>query len=355
MKGRPSEYGSMALAFILPLLVSALSAPATSATKAERAEYKKAPGPYRVEAVRYDWQDKARNRPVPVKIYCPATGDGPFPVIIFSHGAGGSREGYEYLGRQWASYGYVSVHVQHKGSDEEIWRGTSGPLAALRKAVADPRNAVERPRDVSFAIDRVEEMNRTESPFRGRLDLTRVGVAGHSFGAWTTLAVVGETFILPGGRQLTFTDPRVRAAISMSAPAPRGRNTPASAFGGIRVPCLHMTGTLDDSPMGDTKAPERRIPYDNINGADQYLVTFVDGDHMIFSGRGRLPVGAKDALFQDLIRMGTTAFWDAYLLDDPGAKAWLADGGYAAALDKNGRLEAKLKQSAASGPPAGRP
>jgi predicted dienelactone hydrolase len=47
----------------------------------------------------------------------PATGPGPFPVIVFSHGLGGSREGYKYLGRHWASYGYVAVHVEHLGSD----------------------------------------------------------------------------------------------------------------------------------------------------------------------------------------------------------------------------------------------
>ena len=39
-------------------------------------------------------------------------------MIVFSHGLGGTRDGYEYLGRHWASYGYVSVHLQHKGSDD---------------------------------------------------------------------------------------------------------------------------------------------------------------------------------------------------------------------------------------------
>src|SRR5581483_4684895 len=76
-----------------------------------------------VEAVRYDWVDAKRHRDVPVKIYYPKTGDGPFPVIVFSHGLGGSREGYEYLGNYWASHGYVSVHLQHLGSDDSVWKG----------------------------------------------------------------------------------------------------------------------------------------------------------------------------------------------------------------------------------------
>ena len=72
-------------------------------------EYRKPAGPAAVETVAYDWHDAKRDRRVPVKIYYPKTGNGPFPVIIFSHGLGGSREGYEYLGRHWASWGYVSV------------------------------------------------------------------------------------------------------------------------------------------------------------------------------------------------------------------------------------------------------
>src|ERR1700722_18408724 len=75
-----------------------------------------------VDFVRHEWRDAKRERTVPVKIYFPKTGEGPFPVIIFSHGLGGSREGYEYLGRYWASHGYVSVHLQHAGSDSAVWR-----------------------------------------------------------------------------------------------------------------------------------------------------------------------------------------------------------------------------------------
>ena len=53
------------------------------------------PGAFPVATVEYVWHDNARDRDVPVKIYYPRTGDQPLPVIIFSHGLGGSREGYE--------------------------------------------------------------------------------------------------------------------------------------------------------------------------------------------------------------------------------------------------------------------
>ena len=91
---------------------------------------------------RFDWVDTARQRHVPVKIYLPEKGAGPFPVIVFSHGLGGSREAYEYLGRHWASYGYVIAHIQHEGSDDQVWKGQEHPGRALQQAAGDVRNAI---------------------------------------------------------------------------------------------------------------------------------------------------------------------------------------------------------------------
>ena len=54
---------------------------------------------------------------MPVKIYYPVDLSEPAPAVIVSHGLGGSREGYAYLGRHLASHGYVVVHVTHLGSD----------------------------------------------------------------------------------------------------------------------------------------------------------------------------------------------------------------------------------------------
>ncbi len=314
---------------LLAVPVMPAQAPATSPRT-----YKAEPGPSIVTATLLDWHDAARSRQVPVKIYAPATGQGPFPVIVFSHGLGGSREGYEYLGRHWASWGYVSVHVDHQGSDTAALKKGGRLLKNLREAAGDPRNAVARPLDVRFVLDRLEKLNQGGSPLSHRLDLTRIGMAGHSFGSWTTMAVAGQ-----GG---TFAEPRVKAAIAMSTPAPRQKDYDR-VYRDVHIPILHMTGTEDDSPIGETRAAERRIPYDHIQGADQYLVTFQGGDHMVFSGRLMQAERPKDPVFHSLILQGTTAFWDAYLKGDAAAKAWLTNGGYAAVLGKDGRLEEKLR------------
>jgi len=129
--------------------------------------------------------------------------------------------------------------------------------------------------------------------------------------------------------------------VEMSAPVPRGADLDR-AYAKITIPLLHMTGTLDDSPIGDTKAAERRVPFDRIQAPGQYLVIFQGGDHMIFAGQRRqASQGEKDARFRDLILQGTTAFWDAYLKDAAAARSWLSRGGYAGALGADGKLEVK--------------
>lgn len=323
---------------LLPLLLSLVLAAPACAGKTPAAgpsgPYKKDAGPHAVQVHLFEWTDAGRNRLVPVKIYLPE-GKGPFPVVVFSHGLGGSREGYEYLGRHWASHGYVSVHPQHLGSDDGIFRGATGDF---RDALG-PDAALARPQDVRFVLDRLEAASREPGALQGKLDLRRPGMAGHSFGAWTTLVVAGQT--LPG-EGTHFADPRFRAAIALSPSLTENvKETAEEAYKTIRIPLLHMTGTLDDSPIGPfPKAADRRIPFDHIRGAEQYLSTFDGGDHIIFAGYLAEP-GSKEALFLDLIREATTAFWDAYLKEDAAAKRWLAEGGYGAALGKAGRWERK--------------
>src|SRR5947208_2954195 len=115
-------------------------------------------------SVKYEWHDSARDRSVPVKIYYPTKGTAPFPVIIFSHGLGGSRDDYAYLGRYWAGCGYIAVHLQHLGSDSAIWKNAANIIEAglaFTDAVADLRNAINRPLDVTFAIDHLCRLNTT--------------------------------------------------------------------------------------------------------------------------------------------------------------------------------------------------
>ena len=305
------------------------------------------PGRFKVEVQRFDWHDGKRDRDVPATVYLPQrrTNDGSAPVIIFSHGLGGTRDGYEYLGRHWASHGFVTVHLQHPGSDDGVWKGTARPMEAMRAATTNPQNITHRPRDVSFAIDELTRLEKADAAWRGRVDLSRLGVAGHSFGAYTTLAVAGQ-----GGTLLSARDERVKAAIPISAPATKGARP--SIYDAITIPLLHLTGTKDDSPIGHTSPSDRRIPFDRIQNAPEFLITFEGADHLVFGGR-RTQSGDVPTL--QMVKASTTAFWEMTLRDDAKARAWLNEtNGFKAALGTLGTFEQKTPRRLTGLRPAGK-
>jgi dienelactone hydrolase len=297
------------------------------------------PGKWEVQKQLVDWKDTGRDRIVPVAIYMPK-GDGPFPIIFFSHGLGGSRDGYAYLGNHWASWGYCCIHLEHEGSDSSVWQDKQ-PAKAWQdmKKAANAQNARQRVLDMQFAIAMLDRLNQ-QLPYKGKLDTKRIGIAGHSFGAQTTLAMVGAS------RDKTTVDERIKAAIPMSAPVLRGPLglVRDNIYGEVAVPCLHMTGTLDDSPIGDTKAADRRFPYDSINKADQYLIILNGGEHKIFSGpSGRAVASPPNELFWKLILGSSTAFWQTYLKDDTQARAWIQKGDLKHYLASAATLEEKIQ------------
>jgi len=307
-----------------------VAGPVVAQEKAWRAD----PGPSKVATVRFEWKDAKRDRVVPVRIYHPKDLAETAPLVIFSHGTGGSRDGYAYLGNFWASHGYISVHPQHAGSDTQAFVGAANLMEAMKKAIADPKNAVERPKDVSFVLDKLAELNKDDATFKGKLNLGAVALGGHSFGAHTAMVTAGQWM---GG--LDVRDKRIRAIIPMSAPAPKVKRD--DAYAGISVPVLLMSGTLDDSPLGDTKAKDRRVPFDGLTFCDRYFINFEGGDHMIFSGRAKSE-RKQDAEYQRCIKQSSLAFLDMYLKHDAKAAAWFTGKGLPDYLGKLATVESKL-------------
>ena len=199
----------------------------------------------RVRTLEMSVKDEGRKREIPIRVYLP-TRTTPQPIVLFSHGLGGSRENSAYLGKHWAARGYVAVFLQHPGSDTSVWKDKPKDerMDALRQA-ANLQNFLLRVKDVSAVLDQLDRWNKTAGhPLAGRLDMNRVGMSGHSFGAVTTQGVSGQS--VPGGTR-AFTDPRIKAAISMSPSSPR-RGDPKTAFAGVKIPWLLMTGTRTSPP-----------------------------------------------------------------------------------------------------------
>ena len=296
--------------------------------------------------------DASRDRDVPVKIYAPRDGDGPFPVILFAHGLGSSRQGYVFLGREWASRGYVSIHTQHVASDSEVLR-TKG-FRAIYRAAMNSKEYGDRPRDVSFVIDTMEARARAgTSGIWSRLDLSRIGAAGHSYGAHTALTLSGMLVNFPDAPGTSFRDERVKAALILSPPSMEWSPSPES-FVPVHVPTMHMSGTRDTSRLWGTNLAHRRRAFDNITGAPRFFLNLDGGNHQTFADRetvalakrnGRLdrndpPVlrkrDEKQQRYVDLIFEYSNLFWDAYLRGSAEAKARLASATPAGATFERG-------------------
>lgn len=286
------------------------------------------------------FHDDSRSRVVPVKIYAPRNSQGPLPVILFSHGLGSSRQGYVYLGRAWAARGYVSIHVQHAASDSEVLRRKG--MLAIYHAAYDATEYRDRPGDIRFVIDVLERRSKTSDAGSvwSRLDLSRIGVAGHSYGAHTALTLGGMLVNFPDEGTVSELDPRVRAALLLSAPTMEWSPT-EKEFAPIAIPTMHMSGTLDSSRLWRTNLQHRRRAFDSISGAPRYFLNIDGATHQTFADlesmwiakqNGRLD-GDEPPLLQvrapqhqrriDLITSYSIAFWDAYLRESTASKQWL--------------------------------
>ncbi len=147
-----------------------------------------APGPYGV-APKQTWNlvDESRDRRFYVDVYRPQQWKpGKTPVLIFSHGLASRPEDFDIAAKKMASYGFVVALPQHPGSD--IIQAQALLNRTSRQGYF-PTEFIDRPKDISYVIDELERRNARE--FGDRLELTKVGVAGHSFGGYGALAVAG--------------------------------------------------------------------------------------------------------------------------------------------------------------------
>ncbi len=290
------------------------------------------------------WTDASRQRNLPLRLRLPA-GSGPVPLVLFSHGLGGSVDAGSLWAEAWAQAGIATLHLQHPGSDRETARaGMRAFLAAI-----SGEQLLNRCADVRFVLDELARRQATGEALLQRLRLDTLGLAGHSFGSHTTLAIAGQGYGRAGAQQLS--DPRPRAFLALSpSPGDAGKAEPARSFGGITRPVLCATGSLDGDPIlrmrgGDEQAALmakryndgrwRQAVYDALPAGDKAELWLSGADHMTFGGQDvrRFPMLARQrlpaALEQEprhraLIASVSTRWWQAQLLGDGAARAELA-------------------------------
>lgn len=270
--------------------------------------------------------DGERNKDLHVRVFYPE-GPGPFPVIVFSHGAGGSQNCCDALTRHWASYGYVTLQPTHEDSTPQ--RKNSGEedanlLRAVRDALNKPELWESRPKDVSFLLNSLPVLQERIPGLVGRLDTAHIGVGGHSMGAFTADAIVGARVDLPNHPGTSFADSRVKAAVLLSPQGPGEFGLTEHSWDHVAVPLLSMTGSLDSG--ANRQGPDwKKIPFERSEPGDKYHVFISGANHVSFvSARTLMPArAAQGEMILAYVNSAALAFWDAYLKADPTAKSYL--------------------------------
>ena len=305
-------------------------------------------------------RDESRNRTYEIAIEYPTHGSN-LPVLIFSPGFGGSNRSYVGLSSSWTSNGYVVIRTSHADSNSPRLphRESAADLWASQTK-ADWRNRV---RDVTYVIDSLDALEQRYPELQGKMDKSKIGVGGHSYGAFTAMLLGGvKTF--PGGE--SYADSRVKAIVAMSPQGPSEiRGLTRESYASLGVPALFMVGSMDFG-VTDAETPEwRREAFTLAPNGDKWLLMLQGARHASFTGRledvMRSNAFEPDPVFSDPTRVTprtaslsrpsmvlsvnersvfnrikglSLAFWDAALKGDAKGREALENPGVGVSMEK---------------------
>lgn len=333
------------------------------------AGYKLAPGPHRAGLEDLTLHDNTRDKDLEIRVRFPSdakAGDR-FPLVVFSHGAGGSKSAFPELTEHWASHGYVVVLPTHSDSIQKR-RREGEDLSRLRQ---NPRSLVrdvdpsDRLADVRLILDQLGTIEdripalrepppqiagdptkaHTPAPDAGskrgsgvdaragRIDRDRIAMAGHSAGAYTTQIAFGVKVRGPrlagGLTPRDVGDERFKAAIVISGQGLTNLSFTRDSWSELSKPMLVIAGSKDVSRISNETPQSRREPFELARPGDKYLLFIEGATHSSYAGKaaGMLP-GESPTTPIDVITNSvsscTLAFLDAYLDRDEQASAYLA-------------------------------
>ena len=217
----------------------------------------------------------------------PVLNDGPYPLIIVSHGYTGSRLLFTYLTENLASKGYVVVSIDHT---ESTFRDAAGFNSTL----------LNRSQDVLFVLNEIASLGEKSNSFlSGLVNADLTGLVGYSMGGYGVINVAGAGYsaqaaqffssISGGSTALqkrvmgnpkfeASIDPRIKAVVAF---APWGMEKgvwDAEGLAGIKIPSLFVAGSKDD-----ISGYEKGIKaiYQGAVNSDRYLLTYLNARHNV--------------------------------------------------------------------------
>lgn len=263
-----------------------------------------------------------------MRVTVPVAGDA-LPVLLLSHGHGPSNNlsslnGYGPLANFLAARGFVVIQPTHLSSR---WLGLDpasegGPLFW--------RSRVE---DMKHILDGFERIEAAVPGLAGRVDRTRIAVAGHSMGGHTAGMLLGARLTDADGSVVDLAEPRIKAGVLLTPPGDGGQDLSAYAFehytflrhpdfSTMRTPALVVIGADDLSPHLSVRGPDWHADPYRLSPGPKSLLTVTGAWHGLggISGYDAAETQDESPERLEMVLRMTLAYLRSALY--PGDAAW---------------------------------
>jgi predicted dienelactone hydrolase len=213
--------------------------------------------------------------------------EGPYPLIIVSHGYTGSRLLFTYLTENLASKGYVVVSIDHTDSTFKDANNFNSTL-------------LNRSLDDLFVLNEMARLSSDSSSFlKGLVNTDKAGLIGYSMGGYGAVNIAGGGYSEQAVKFFTASskgnnalekrkmgnpdyinsfDNRFKAIVAMAPWGMENGFWNAEGLKGIKIPTLFVAGGKDDI-SGYEKGV--KAIYDGAVNSERYMLTYLNARHNI--------------------------------------------------------------------------